>query len=132
MKVKQTLKALLLGGVLTLGAASVASAPVLAQECGGVQTAIISCEESGEGDYKDTGIWYILKLAIQILTGLIAVAALFGIVYGAILYTSAGPNQEQIKKAKNVFTSVVIGILAYALMVAALNFLIPGGVLSSL
>jgi len=50
-------------------------------------------------------------------------------VYGSILYTSAGGNPEQVKKARTIFTNVVIGVVAFAGMWALLNFIIPGGVL---
>jgi hypothetical protein len=77
---------------------------------------------------ENTGLWQVLLLAINILTGLIAVAALGGLIWGAVMYTSAGGNVEQTKKAMGIITNVVIGVLAYGLMFAGLNFLIPGGV----
>jgi len=97
--------------------------------CGGVNTSIIGCTQDGTGsDVKNTGLWAILLLAINILTAGVGVVALAGIVYGSILYTSAGGSQEQVKKAMGIFTNVVIGIIAFAGMWALLNFLIPGGV----
>ena len=151
MKTKQTIKAFIAALVIGTGLFFVGSAPVQAQECGGVQTSIITCDESGKfscdnGDFVDsadatcsdgsspqarvenTGLWGILILAINILTGLVGVAALGGIIYGAILYTSAGGSVEQTKKAMGIIMNVVIGIIAYGLMYVGLNFLIPGGV----
>lgn len=94
-----------------------------------VDTAIIKCEGDVTKDgYKNTGLWSILLMAINILTVGVGVAALGGIVYGAVLYTSSGGNQEQVKKAMTIFTNVVLGIVAFAFMWALLNFLIPGGV----
>jgi hypothetical protein len=52
-------------------------------------------------------------------------------VYGAVLYTSAGGNQEQVKKARTIFTNVAIGIIAFAAMWSLLNWLVPGGVFSA-
>lgn len=137
MKIKQTTKNLLLGALLMVGltvaavaAASVtfAASDVAAQnECGGVKTAIIDCEQNGGSAAEDTGIWGILLLAINILTAGIAIVAIGGIIYGGILYTSAGGSQEQVKKAMDIIRNVVIGIIAYALMYSGLNFLIPGG-----
>lgn len=128
MNIKQTVKVFLLGAVLSLGVVSLASTAAFAA-CGGAETAIINCTENSQGGgAENTGIWFVLKFTIQLLTGLVAVAALGGLVYGAMLYTSAGPNVEQVKKARGIFTNVVIGIIAYALMFAFLNFLIPGGV----
>jgi len=93
-------------------------------------TAIIKCNnvDVSKGDYKNTGLWSILITVINILTVGVGVVALGGIVYGSVLYTSAGGNQEQVKKAMGIFTNVVIGVIAFAGMWALLNFLIPGGV----
>ena len=105
-----------------------AAAPQVSAECAGADTSIIQCDEGSSDTIQGTGVWALLLMAINILTGLIGVAALGGIVYGAVLYTSAGGNAEQIKKASTVFTNVVLGVIAYAGMYALLNFLIPGGV----
>ena len=119
-------------GVLGLGALTIGSDTVSAQSnCGGVSTSIISCDQSGGGDGSDveqSGIWGILLIAINIMVGAVGVAALGGIIYGAILYTSAGGNMEQTKKAMSIIGNVVIGIVAFTLMYALLNFLIPGGI----
>jgi len=133
MNIKQKIKlfaltALLFGGLATL----IVSTPSFAAECGGVQTALISCDQTG-GDnatIENTGVWGILLIAINILTGLVALAAVVGVVYGSVLYTSAGGNQEQVKKAMGIITNVVIGVIAYALMYSLSNFLIPGGIFS--
>ena len=90
-------------------------------------TAIIKCTGVTGKNVEGTGLWSILLLAINILTAGVGVAAVGGIVYGAILYTSAGGSEEQVKKAMGVIQNVVIGVVAYALMYGALNFLIPGG-----
>lgn len=147
MKIKQTVVSMaLLMGVGTFFIAPAA----LAAECGGVQTAIISCNENGKITCKDgstpnnnrctdgsspspvdsNGVWGILKLAINIMTTGVGILAVGGIVYGSILYTSAGGSSEQTKKAIGIITNVVIGLIAYALMFAITNFLIPGGLLS--
>lgn len=128
MNIKQTLILTFTGLVIALGLAILPATMTHAQSCGGVETSIIACDNPGDsGNIEDTGLWGILLLAINILTAGIAIAAVAGIVYGSILYTSAGGNQEQVKKAMGVFTNVVIGIIAYAGMYALLNFIIPGG-----
>ncbi len=78
---------------------------------------------------ESSGVWGLLLMIINILTAGVGVLAVGGIVYGAILYTSAGGSPEGIKKARGIITNVVIGVLAYALMFALLNFIIPGGLL---
>ena len=113
-----------------MGTLAVLPAPSTYADCGGVTTAIINCEQTGGDDapIEETGAWGILLLAINILTGLIALAAVLGIVYASIMYASAGGSVEQTKKAMGIITNVVIGIVAYALMYAGINFLIPGGI----
>jgi len=169
MKTKQTVKrvSILLLGFFVFAMFAFGASPVNAASCGGVETSIISCPQSGscpggedpyagkqpdtdksKATYKsnygheygkcsdgsapvtkveNTGVWGILLLAINILTAGVGVAAVGGIVYGAILYSSAGGSQEQVKKAVGVITNVVIGVVAYALMFSLLNFIIPGG-----
>ncbi len=102
--------------------------PVAAAECDGVDTAIISCEKNDAEGAEGTAVWRLLIMVINILTAGIGVLALAGIVYGSILYTSAGGSPEQVKKAMGIIQNVIIGVVAYAGMYALLQFLIPGGV----
>lgn len=98
--------------------------------CGDVETSIITndkiCNASGEGGM----ILAILKEVLKFLTAGVGIAAVGGIGYGALLYTTAENKPEQTKKAIGIITNVVIGIAAYALMYVFLNFLIPGGIFS--
>ncbi|MES2630734.1 MAG: hypothetical protein V4611_02145 [Patescibacteria group bacterium] len=135
MSTKQTIRNLIAGFLLVFGLVAIVLPTSAQAACGGVETSIITCGDSttdnnGDGvvDEKDSGLWSILLLVINILTAGVGVVALAGIIYGAILYTSAGGNQEQVKKAIGVFTNVVIGVVAFAGMWALLNFLVPGGV----
>ena len=165
MKIKQTILLV----TLFLGFFSFfVTTPASAATCGGVETSIIDCDQTGickdgtspyegiepktdkeraqyfadndhyygkckDGSTPDTstdqnGIWGILFLVINILTAGIGVVAVGGIVYGSILYASAGGSADQVKKARTIIINVVIGIVAYALMYALLNFIVPGGV----
>lgn len=138
MKATQTIIAFLALLAMSIGLMALLLTPdtasASANSCGGVQTSIISCDQSGSGSNggTDTGLWYILILVINILTAGVGVLALAGIVYGAVLYTSAGGNSEQVKKAMGIFTNVVIGVVAFGGMYALLNFLIPGGAFNGL
>lgn len=131
------LAAFLSFGILLFSTPSITSADCDSSKtscCGGVQTSVISCTENGgDGkDVKNTGIWGILRMALNVLIAGVGVLALAGIVWGSILYTSAGGNPEQVKKAMGIFTNVVIGVVAFAGMWVFLNFLIPGGAFNSL
>lgn len=101
--------------------------------CGGVEVSIISCPQTG-GDnapVEETGVWGVLLVAINIMVALVGVAGLGGIIYGAILYTSAGGNMEQTKKGMQIIMNVAVGMIAFALMFVGLNFLVPGGVFTA-
>lgn len=102
--------------------------PVAGDDCGGVETAIIKCDAQNSGDVSDNGIWALLLIAINIMTAGVGVLAVAGIVYGSIMYTTAEDKADQVKKATDIITNVVIGLVVFALMWAGLNFLIPGGV----
>lgn len=126
MRLKQTARIITLAAVFALGGLLFAG-PAVAAECGSVQTSIINCEQDGGSTPQETGVWGILLLVINILTAGVGVVAVGGIVYASILYISAGGSGEQTKKALGIIANVVIGVLAYALMYAVLNFLVPGG-----
>jgi len=130
MNIKQKIITFVLFIVATIGIGVVASSSsVLAAKCGGADTAIISCSQ-GEGgaSAKDTGVWGVLIIALNIMTAGVGILAVGGIVYGSILYASAGDKAEQTKKAITTITNVVIGVVAYGLMYLILNFLVPGGI----
>lgn len=128
MNIKQTIKTIALGMTLLIGmVVFLAPAASAVETCGGVDTAIIKCDEDGSGGLETTGAWGILLLAINILTAGVGILAVAGVVYASIIYASAGGNPEQTKKAMGMITNIVIGVLAYALMFAVLNFIIPGG-----
>lgn len=127
MKIKQTLIALaLLIGIGMFVFTPVASAETCNQGTPNeYKTSIIPCSNNGQD-----GIWGILLLVINILTAGIGVAAVGGVVYGSILYTTAAGSMDQTKQAKMIIFNVLIGLVAYALMFSFLNFIIPGGMFS--
>lgn len=130
MNTKQKLFALASVITLTFGI-SIAAAPLAfaGNTCGGVDTSIITCNagEKATGA-RDSAIWEVLILILNILTAGVGILAVGGIAYGAVLYASAGDKQDQTKKAVSIITNVVIGIAAFGLMYLFLNFLIPGGI----
>ncbi|HEY0965656.1 MAG TPA: tyrosine-protein phosphatase [Candidatus Saccharimonadales bacterium] len=91
--------------------------------CGGVDTSVVSC---GEDD--SNAIWALLLIVVNVMAGLVGVAAIGGFVYAAILYSSAGDKSGQVTKAKETLANVVLGLVLFALMWAFVQFLIPGGV----
>jgi hypothetical protein len=103
--------------------------PVTGTDCGGVQTAIIKCDQNNQDDsLSNNGIWGLLLIAINIMTAGVGVLAVAGIVYGAVLYSTAEDKADQVNKAVDIIRNVIIGLIAFALMWAGLNFIVPGGV----
>ncbi len=80
-------------------------------------------------DVQQTGIFQLLTFVLRIMTALVGIAAVGALIYAGVLYSSAGGSNEQVAKSKKLITDTVIGIVAYALMFFALNWLIPGGVI---
>jgi hypothetical protein len=131
MKLKQKINITFLSLVSIF---AIASVPQMANatSCGGTDTSIISCpqDNSDKKDITDNGVWGLLLIVLNIMTAGVGIVAVGGIVYGSILYTSAGDSSEKVKKAVGVIMNVVIGIVAYVAMYAVLQFLIPGGIFS--
>lgn len=130
MKIKHKNILFVIIGLIVLSSAVFFTDRALAVSCGGVETSVISCDQTGSdnSDISNSGIWGILLLAINILTAGVGIAAVGGLIYGSILYTSAGGTPEGVKKAHTIIQNVVIGIVMYALLYSLLNFLIPGGI----
>lgn len=105
--------------------------PVTGNDCGGVSTSVIKCDADNSGDLNKNGIWALLLIVINVMTAGVGVLAVAGIVYGSILYTTAEDKADQVNQAITIIRNVVIGLIAFALMWAALNFIIPGGVFSA-
>ncbi|NLA43323.1 hypothetical protein GX865_04205 [Candidatus Saccharibacteria bacterium] len=98
--------------------------------CGGVDTAILKCSQKGaSSDITDSGFWGILQIVLNIMVIGVGVGAVGGFVYAGILYASAGDSQEQVKKALDTIRNVVIGLVLFAVMFIAVNYLVPGGIL---
>lgn len=127
-KIKQT--SVIVAMVLSLCGSFLVAGSVMAAEnsCGGATTSIINCDEDNTGkDIENNGIWAILMLVVNILTGAVAVAAIGGVAYAAVMYASAGGSVDQTKKAIGIIMNVVTGAVLYAIAWALLSWLIPGG-----
>lgn len=69
-----------------------------------------------------------LKDLLKVITGLVGLAAVGGVLWGAMLYITARANSGQVEKAKIVIINAIIGILLFVFLFAILQFLVPGGV----
>jgi hypothetical protein len=129
MNTKQKISILMLTLVSSVGFTSLIASPAYA-DCAGVKTSIIDCSQPGgdNADVTKSGIWGVLLLILNILTAGVGIAAVGGIVYASVLYTTSSTNSEQTMKAKLIIRDTIIGLIAYAGMYLLLNFLIPGGI----
>lgn len=103
---------------------------VEAKNCGDskIKTTILSgiaCRPNSEGG----PIVGVLVFILKIMNLGVGLAAVGGIGYAALLYTTAQNNASQTTKSILVITNVAVGIIAYATMMIVLNFIIPGGVM---
>lgn len=134
MNIKQKILSVGLIASAAIGIGLTTQETVVAQQkCGDVDTSIIGgniCDgvNNDSTNAQDSAVWKLLILVLNIMTAGVGILAVAGIVYGSVLYASAGDRAEQTKKAISIITNVVVGIIAYALMYLVLNFLIPGGI----
>ncbi len=101
---------------------------VNAAKCGGVDTSIIDCpDQPGGKKLEESGIWGILMLVVNILSAGVGIAAIGGIVYASIMYTTSAGSPDKVKQAKMIIFNVVVGLIAYAFLWSFLNYITPGG-----
>lgn len=97
--------------------------------CGSVETSIIDCDSQlGGEDVEGSHIFGLIEMVMSIMTAGVGIVAVGGIVYGGLLYASAGDKADQVQKSIGVIKNVVIGLIAYAVLFAFVQYLIPGGV----
>ena len=78
--------------------------------------------ECGGGE----GVRSILMLVVDIMTVGVGILGVIGITVVGIQYLTAGGNEEQTRKSKRRMFEIVIGLVAYVLIYAALKWLLPG------
>ncbi len=94
--------------------------------CAGVETSIIKCGN----DEKDNGggIFVVINIVLNVLMFGVGIAGTLGIVISGIMYLTARDNEAQMTKAKSRLINIAIGLIAYAVMWAFLQWLLPGGI----
>ena len=80
-----------------------------------------------EDDGKGCGVYTVIIFVVEMLTWGIGIAAIIGILVSGVYYLTAKGNEAQLTKSKHRIYEIVIGVLAYAVLYFALNFLLPGG-----
>lgn len=133
MKTKLKLFLLMLMPVLMTGLVCVASPVMAANEDVDTNTTKIETNLFGTvtDDGNGCGVYTVLNLILTVLTFGVGIAATVGLVIAAITYLTAADDTGKITKAKTRIFEIVIGFLVYAMMWAALNWLLPGGLLNT-
>ena len=91
---------------------------------------LTNCAGQAEGQDGE-GIWCILNLVLTIMTFGVVTLATLGLIISGAQYITSADSPERMAKAKNRIINVIIGMAAYAVMWAALNWLLPGGIFHS-
>jgi hypothetical protein len=68
-----------------------------------------------------------LNPVINLLTAVVGVVVVIGIIVGAIQFSSSAGDPQKAANGKNHIRNALIGLLAYILLYAFLQFVIPGG-----
>lgn len=110
--------------VAAILAFSTFTAPVLAADKSsnsGTETAILTtCGQDSDG------VGCILKLVVDIMSIGIGILGVIGITVVGVQYLTAGGDEGKVKKSKQRMLEIVIGLVAYVVIYAALRWLLPG------
>ena len=68
--------------------------------------------------------------AIQLMAAIIGIAVVIAIVLGAIEYITSGGDPQRASAGKKRITNALIGLAAFLLLYAFLQFIVPGGFLN--
>jgi len=133
MKSKTTAAIVTFLTFLSMGAAVMAVQPAYADDlkCTVLPQGICNMAKdnsSGDANSSNSAVLNLLQWVIGILTGGVGVAAVAAFIYAGIIYSSADGSAEQVKNAKNIMQNTVIGLVVFAVMAIAIEWLIPGGV----
>lgn len=80
---------------------------------------------------KGCSVYTIINSILEFLTYGIGILGVLGIIFVGTQYLTAGGNEEQTRKAKRRLSQIVIGLVAYVLLWALANWLMPGGKFST-
>lgn len=106
--------------MVTIESINMCTVPVFAADA--PSTSIIKCDSYEGAD----GVTCILNIVLTILTYGVGILGVLGIVISGIQYITSQGDPARMTKAKNRIIQVIIGLAVYAVMWAALRFLVPG------
>ena len=71
-----------------------------------------------------------LNPIINLLSAMVGVVVVVGIIVGAIQFSSSAGDPQKAANGKNHIRNALLGLLAYILLYAFLQFMLPGGALN--
>lgn len=84
------------------------------------------CDDCNAG-----AVWKILALVIEVLSVIVGAAAVIGVIVAGIAYATSAGDVAKLTSARKRIIQIAVGILAYGLAFTFLEWIIPGGLLSS-
>ncbi len=87
-----------------------------------------SSDQSGNSS-SDTDCLFVkyINPVIELLSALVGVVVVIAVIVGGIEYSSSGGDPQRAASGRKHITNALIGLFAYILLVAFLEFLVPGG-----
>ena len=117
----------LMGSSMPVAASSITTAGhfMVAAQCGSVKTSIdYGCTSNSGG-----AIYGFLRAIIKFASGLVGLVVIMMLIIGGIRYTTSAGNPKLVAAARMQIVNSIIGLVLFGLMLAILNFILPGGVI---
>lgn len=97
---------------------------------GAIQADGRTCCPKGTTDNTSCLFKKYINPAVQLLSALVGVAVVSSVIYGGIEYITSEGDPQKSAAGKEHITNGLIGLAAFILLYAFLQFIIPGGVLN--
>lgn len=85
-----------------------------------------SCKAAASGNCEK--IYSYVDEAINLLSAVVGIIVVAVIVFSGIQFSTSGGDPQKVASAKTHITNAVIALVAFLLLWAFLNFIIPGGI----
>ena len=112
---------LLFSGLILISAFVVSGSPAFAVCNNATQAGLKKC-------LSDNKLVSDINDIVNFLSGLVGVIVIAVIIMGGIQYSMAGESSEAVSKAKNRIVNGLMALVAFMLIYAFLQWIIPGGV----
>ncbi len=112
-------KIFLMATIWTLLIPSIAIAQDYTSQLNSTGTAVYQSSDSAGGD-----LMAMIGMLIKVLLSVLGVVLLVMIIYGGFLWMTAGGNETQVKKAKDIMQNAIIGVLILFFSYAISNFVL--------